>query len=382
MPNLPTAPTAAKPSTATTPKEVRAVWVSYLEFLTLAKNQTCASFTNNIGGVFSRAADYGLNTIMVQVRPFGDALYRSEYFPWSYVLTGEEGVDPGYDPLAVMVEQAQKYGLRIEAWINPYRIRTSSARAIGDANPAKGYLVSGSDAVIQYKGGTYYNPASTTARNLITAGAVEIVKNYDIDAIHFDDYFYPTTDAAFDAADYKAYQNSGGRLALSDWRRDNVNTLVKQVHMAIRSADSGVQFGISPQARMDVNYNAQYADVKTWVSNGWVDYICPQIYFGFEHSTVPYSQALATWSEMTRGTGVGLYIGLAAYKCGVADGGAGNAKNEWIDSDDLLEKMVAEARKESTYAGFALYRYDSIFAPVAAVSGHITQERENLASIL
>ncbi|MEG2203750.1 MAG: family 10 glycosylhydrolase, partial [Oscillospiraceae bacterium] len=317
-------------------------------------------------------------------RPFGDALYASDIFPWSYVLTGEEGNDPGYDPLAIMVQKAQEHGLRIEAWINPYRVRAKgSPKAICAENPVNAYLKSGSNAVIRYDGGTYYNPASQAARDLITEGVIEIIKNYAVDGIHFDDYFYPTTDAAFDASDYRAYRSSGGSMALADWRRENVNKLVRQVYAAVKQEKSSVLFGISPQARIDTNYNVQYADVGKWLSgSGYVDYICPQIYFGFEHDTAPYSTLLDSWNQMAKGSGVDLYVGLAVYKCGVADGGAGSAKNEWINTDAMLEHQVEEARGKSAYAGFVLYRYDSIFRPASAVQSCIARERANLESIL
>lgn len=367
-----------------TPDEVAAVWISYLEFLNLAKNQSKSAFTDNVDRVFQTSADYGLNTVFVQVRPFGDALYRSDYFPWSYVLTGEEGVDPGYDPLAVMCELADRHGLRIEAWINPYRIRAAgSPNAICADNRATKYLRDGSDAVIQFNGGVSYNPASKEARNLITLGVMEIVQNYDIDGIHFDDYFYPTTDPAFDSTFYAAYQNAGGTLSQGDWRRENVNALVRQVYVNIKNIDPGVIFGISPQARVDVNYGSQYADVEKWLSNtGYVDYICPQIYFGFEHETVPYNQTLDLWNRMAAKSGTDLYVGLAVYKSGVADNGAKSGSAEWQESTDMLQRMVREARRRSEYAGFVLYRYDSLFNPAGSVSGHIAVERSNLAAVI
>lgn len=364
--------------------EVRGIWISYLDFYSLAKDQNRSGFDANINSAFKAISGYGLNTVFVQVRPFGDAMYDSEIFPWSYVLTGHEGDNPGYDPLEIMVLTAKKYGLRIEAWINPYRVLAiGSNRELSSSNPAVQAIRQGKDTAISYNGGIFYNPASKTARSLITQGVVELVENYDIDGIHFDDYFYPTTDMAFDAVYYRDYCSAGGSLSQADWRRENVNALVRQVYAAVKNANSSVLFGISPQARMDNNYNGQFADVEKWLSNsGYVDYICPQIYYGFDNDSAPYSSTLSLWNKMCRGSGVALYVGLAVYKCGVSDKWAGSGANEWINSTTIMRDMVDEAREASSYEGFLLYRYDSLFNPDSAVSSHISKERANLKSVL
>jgi uncharacterized lipoprotein YddW (UPF0748 family) len=373
---------APAPSPSAQGEETRAVWISYLEFLNLAQNKTKAEFTANMRLVFSTAASYGLNAVVVHVRPFGDALYDSELFPWSYVLTGTEGQDPGYDPLAIMVQEAHQQGLFFEAWINPYRIRAgSSDKALSRGTPARDCI--GTDRVIAYNGGYYYNPADAQARRLIIDGVLEIMENYAVDGIHFDDYFYPTTDAAFDAEDYQTYKASGGSMSLADWRRHNVDILIWDVYHAIKSADSSVLFGISPQANMNNNYNAQFIDVEKWVNDGgYVDYLCPQVYFGFDNGSLPYADTVKAWSDLVRGSDVDLLIGLAAYKCGAADSYAGAGKAEWENNTDLLQRMVVYARKQSAYAGFTLYRYESLFSPAAAVASHVAAERANLQSIL
>lgn len=360
--------------------EVRGIWISYLDFYSLAKGQSKSSFVSNINDAFETIADYGLNTVFVQVRPFGDAMYDSDIFPWSYVLTGVEGSNPGYDPLAIMVSSAKQYGLRIEAWINPYRVLAiGSSRELSSANPAVQALNQGKDTAISYNGGIFYNPASKKARALITQGVVELIENYDIDGIHFDDYFYPTTDTAFDGTYYREYCAAGGSLSQADWRRENVNVLIRQVYAAVKATDASVLFGISPQARMDNNYNGQFADVEKWLSSsGYVDYICPQIYYGFDNDSVPYSSTLTLWNQMARGSHVSLYVGLAVYKCGVSDKWAGSGASEWINCTTMLRDMVDEAREQSTYEGFLLYRYDSLFNPESAVKSHIAKERANL----
>ena len=193
------------------PQEMKAVWLSYLDLkpMLLDKNDKSvgkAQFTKNIQKAFDNIQQLGLNTVIAQVRPFSDALYESELFPWSYLATGEEGADPGFDPLAIMVEQAHQRGLQLHAWVNPYRVRTSATnKQLSSKNPAVKLLKSG-DA-IRYNGAVTYDPASKKAQQLIVDGVREIVEKYDVDGIHFDDYFYPTTDAGFDSASYQAYKN-------------------------------------------------------------------------------------------------------------------------------------------------------------------------------
>jgi len=365
------------------PDEIRAVWISYLDFASLLENQSRSSFESNMNSAFRRIYNMGLNTVYVQVRPFGDALYESDIFPYSHVMTGTEGEGLGYDPLEIMVDLAHDYGLRIEAWINPYRVRAiGSSEPVTSSNPAIKSVRSGNGMAIQYDGGLFYNPASEKARELITDGVVEIIKNYAVDGIHFDDYFYPTTDKVFDKSYYNSYLSSGGSLSQADWRRDNVNKLIKMVYNAVKQADSSVTFGISPQARDDINYDGQFADTEKWLQNGWVDYICPQIYYGFDNDTAPYEQTLDYWHKLAKKYDTDLLVGLAVYKCGTVDSWAGGGKNEWVNRTDIISRMVEEARDRSSYGGFALYRYDSLFNPAAAQSGYIAKEKANLEDIL
>lgn len=383
LPKAQTVSTSKKSSTEQVEyDEVKAIWISYLDFATILKGKTEAQFTKNISQAFDNVKDLGLNTVLVQVRPYGDALYPSEYFPWSYIVTGTEGKAPTFDPLAIMVEEAKERDLIIEAWINPYRVRTSDKKeAISNDNPVKKMLKSG-DA-ISYKGGTYYNPASEEARKLIVNGVTEIIENYDVDGIHFDDYFYPTTDTAFDADDYAAYKKAGGKMSLGDWRRENVNILVRDVYAAIQKVDDSVLFGISPQGNMDNNYNQQFIDVALWLSEpGYLDYICPQIYFGFDNAICPYKETVEAWNKLVKLDDISLYVGLAPFKVGKVDTWAGAGKQEWVNNSDLMAKMVSSAREQSSYNGFVLFRYDSVFHPDSGVKKQVNQEIANLKDVL
>lgn len=352
--------------------EVRAIWLSYLDLGPMLKNRSESAFTSSIRAAFDKISDMGLNTVYAQVRPFGDAIYYSDYFPSSYLFTGTEGKigSQPYDALAIMVREAHSRGLRIEAWLNPYRVCTSTKNLSSD-NPAQKMLETG-DA-LRYDGGIYYNPGSEAARELIVNGVREIVENYDVDGIHFDDYFYPpNASSSFDA---ETYQNSGTSMSLGNWRREQVNILVRQVYKAV---GTDKVFGISPAGNNENNYSALYCDVEEWLTNpGYVDYICPQVYFGFNNTAKPYKSTVQEFSNMISQSGVKLYVGLAAYKIG--DGQYGS---EWSGNTDIMARQVAYARTVSHYGGFALYRYDSLFNPASGVAGAVKEEISNLTDIL
>ncbi|HQQ89214.1 MAG TPA: family 10 glycosylhydrolase [Oscillospiraceae bacterium] len=372
-----------KKSSVSSSDEVRAVWISYLELYNMLCGKTKSQFRSSIGTAFDNATELGLNTVFVHVRSHSDAFYDSDLFPWSVYCTGTEGKDPGFDPLEIMVEEAHDRGLSIEAWINPYRIKgTADTSKICKSSPAYDWL--DTDKVVILSGsGIYYNPADEDVIDLIVEGVEEIVQNYDVDGIHFDDYFYPTTDKSFDEDYYDDYLDDGGTMSLSAWRRDNVNRMIKRVYKAIKSINSGCQFGISPAGNMDNNYNTLYCDVYTWVENkGYVDYICPQIYFGFEHGSAPYLEVLETFDEMISVSSVRLISGLAAYKIGVKDTYAGDGAKEWIQNSDILARQVDAARDASHYGGFALYTYSSLFTPSSDVESGVEEECGNLEDIL
>ncbi len=337
-------------------------------------------------------ADIGVNTVYLHVRPFGDAVYETDLAPWSHVLYKNdkmvEGVDPGYDLLEIMAEEARRYGMRVEAWINPFRIRASgSTIGLSSSNPAWDYINAGSRTVIQYDGGIYYNPAKSESADILSEIVIELLENYDIDGIHFDDYFYPTTDKAFDSVEYNAYLNSGGSLPLEDWRRDNVSKFVSEIYDAVKSVDDRLTFGISPAGNIEYNYGYQYVDAEMWCQNdGYIDYIMPQVYFGFHNAAQPFAENVAEWNSYTYGSDTKLIVGLAAYKIGLADGGGGSqgtvGRHEWENNVDLLERMVYESRDQSGYAGIALYRYDSLFNPVNSVAWYVSEELDNLENAI
>ena len=249
----------AEPNAALPAGEWRAVWVSYLEWAGMDFSSEEA-FRAGAAALMDNCLSIGLNTVIVQVRPFGDALYRSRLFPWSHVCTGEQGKDPGFDPLDVLITEAHSRGLSLEAWVNPYRLRSSAKMpaVLAESSLANTHP----EWVCAVGEGLYLNPALPEAADYVVQGVAELVQNYAVDGIHFDDYFYPTTDPALDAAQFA----SSGAGNLDEWRRQNVTALVKAAHDAVKAADATLRFGVSPQGNPDNDLSEQYSDVRAWLT--------------------------------------------------------------------------------------------------------------------
>lgn len=344
------APTATAEPTAAAP--YRAVWVSYLEWQQVDFS-TPETFSGDIAVILDNIRNLGATVVLAQVRPFGDALYPSSYYPFSHLCTGQQGRDPGYDPLALLVQAAHDRGLALEAWVNPYRIQAGLTPALCDASPAKLHP----DWVKYTDTGAYLDPANTAVRQYIADAVGELCANYDVDGIHFDDYFYPTTDPAFDAADYAA---SGTALAQDDWRRENVNALVELCHATARRY--GVRFGVAPVGDPEQNYALQYSDAARWLRQGTVDYLMPQLYWGQEYvkdgdTSHSLARLAGAWAALPRAAGVRLYAGLGAYRIGAGDGS--DAGSEWVSGRALADQLNLLDRLGVQGAG--LYRYASLF---------------------
>ncbi len=281
---------------------------------------------------FDMAVAQNHNAVVLQVRPTADAFWPSSVEPWSKYLTGTQGVDPGYDPLAFAVAEAHQRNLELHAWFNPYRITmnlTSDVAGLSPTHPAKVHP----DWTIAYGGKLYYNPGVPEARAFVESAIMDAVTKYDIDAVHFDDYFYPypVSGQTFDdSAQYAAY---GGGMSLADWRRDNINKLITELGTQIKAAKPWVKFGVSPfavwmnqandprgsatQAGAQT-YSDLYADTRRWAQEGWIDYIAPQIYWAESLAVADYNVLVDWWSDVVRGHDVQLYIGQATYKIGTS----------------------------------------------------------------
>lgn len=352
--------------------EMRAMWISYLEYMEMPKDE--AGFKDAVDEMFDRCVDLGMNAVIVHVRSHSDAMYPSDYYPWSIFASGTQGVDPGYDPLDYMVTAAHKRGLEFHAWLNPYRVTGYGTywNQTCANNPVRVWLSDNDPSndrwALLHKGEYYLNPSIPQVRQMVVDGIKEIAENYDVDGIHFDDYFYPSlndNDAAqcFDKPEYEA---SGSRLSIADWRRNNVNLLVGDVYHAVKAIDSNIEFGISPAGNVDNlrRNDAYFADIDTWLSkSGYLDYIMPQLYWGFDRrdssgNVAPYAfeNNLDTWIRLASKGDVKLYIGLnmANAGCNISDN---NAVSEWLTHDDIIARQVTTARTTGKVGGFAFFRY-------------------------
>lgn len=337
--------------------EMRGVWVaSVLNIDYPAKPTVSADVLRTEAlNILDRAQSLGLNAVFLQVRPTADALYASQYFPWSKYLTGTQGLAPtgGFDPLAFWVEEAHKRGIQLHAWVNPYRITKKTAaepvqelKQLAPSHPARLHP----EWTVKYTDGNFYfNPGIPEVRQLVIDSSVELVTRYGVDGVHFDDYFYPGKDFP-DAATYAQYGK--GYSSIDDWRRDNVNKLVRDLQKAVHAASPTARFGISPfgiwansssnpqgsDTRGQQSYYDHYADSLAWVKAGTVDYIAPQLYWNIGYTIADYSKLLTWWRNAVSGTGVDLYIGHGAYRAGNSD-----ATSAWYGTAEIERQMAMNA---------------------------------------
>ncbi|MFF8907414.1 glycoside hydrolase family 10 protein [Streptomyces olivaceoviridis] len=299
-----------------------------------------------------RAVRDRLNTVILQVRPTADALWPSPYEPWSEYLTGTQGRHPGWDPLGTAVREAHARGLELHAWFNPYRIaqHTDPGR-LAASHPARRHP----DWVVSYDGRLYYNPGLPEVRAFVRQAILDAVARYPVDAVHFDDYFYPYPADGETFDDDDAYDRHGGAFSSrAAWRRDNIDTLVREMAAGIKRVRPGTRFGVSPfgvwrnastdprgsdtQAGVET-YDDLYADTRAWVRNHWIDYIVPQLYWHIGYSAADYARLLAWWAQVAKGTRTQLYIGEALYRAGAA-----GESSAWRDPVELSRHLTLAAR--------------------------------------
>lgn len=352
--------------------EVKGIWISYLELAGLPSGSE-SEFRNAISKVYDNCVDLGVNTVFVHVRSHSDAYYTSAYYPRTKYLGGS------YDPLNVMIEEAHSRNLSFQAWINPLR-----GCAVSDINRESGYPIynwaGGGTKLVEVNGFYYLNPAYDDVIELIANGAAEIAANYDVDGVHIDDYFYPTTDESFD---YQAYRASS-YTSLSDFRFANCDKLVSKMYSAVKSANNNALFGVSPQGNFQNNYYYMYADVEKWCTQkGYLDYIMPQVYFGFKNSAQPFADVVKKWDGIASKGRIPLIVGLACSKLGSEDvwGGA-DGKYEWVEDKTILARQFLESRESKSYGGICLYSYKSLFNPDIDIKSQVNEEVSALKAAL
>ncbi|GAA4914761.1 hypothetical protein GCM10023334_015020 [Nonomuraea thailandensis] len=385
--NPPASASAACTVDPATPKrQLRAMWISSVANIDWPSRTglSVSAQQAEFRAWLDLAVSKRMNAVVVQVRPTADAFWPSPYEPWSQWLTGTQGGNPGYDPLAFMVNEAHARNLEFHAWFNPYRIANHDdpSRLVA-THPARQHP----DWRFAYGGKLYYNPGIPEVRDFIEDAIMDAVSRYDVDGVHLDDYFYPYPVSGQNIPDAATFDRYGGSFAdVGDWRRNNVNLLVRELDQRIHAAKPHVSFGISPfgiwrNAGTDPlgsrtsglqSYDAIYADSRQWVKQGWVDYLAPQIYWHIGFSTAAYEVLTAWWSEQVRGTGVQLVIGQAAYRAG-----ASGQEAAWQDPAELSDHLH-DNRQHPEVSGDIYFsakdvRADRIGAFTRVVNAHYTR---------
>ncbi|GAU66161.1 hypothetical protein SSP35_02_05300 [Streptomyces sp. NBRC 110611] len=361
------------PSGGVARREMRGVWLATVGNLDWPSRTTLtpAEQQRELRAHFDTFVRCRLNTVFFQVRPTADALWPSPYEPWTHVLTGRQGRDPGWDPLGFAVREAHRRGLELHAWFNPYRVaHHTDPERLAPHHPARRHP----EWVVPYGGKLYYNPGLPEVRRFVQDAMLDAVKRYPVDGVHFDDYFYPYPIAGKHFDDDDAYAAHGGGFEDRDaWRRENTDRLVYEMARRLgrvarsgrgaqgdgrggpgdgrseRAAGRRVRFGVSPFAvwrnqsadprgsrtRAGVQtYDDLYADTRRWVREGWLDYIVPQVYWPLGTKAADYAELVPWWSRTAEGTGVDLYIGEALYK----QGSSGPAA--WHDPGELSRHLT------------------------------------------
>ncbi|MDD6021310.1 MAG: glycoside hydrolase family 10 protein [Acutalibacteraceae bacterium] len=360
---------AAVPSAGT--GEFRAMWIAAYELAPDSAASSRKKYKKKTDAMMKNLLTLGVTDVFAQVRANCDSIYPSEYFkPHSGF---QKNGMLAFDALKILVSSAHEHGIRLHAWINPYRI--SAENGVSDDDPIFRF-VKKSD-IYQSSGKAYLKPVSERAKRLVLKGVREIL-SYDVDGIHIDDYFYPTGDEKIDSAEYEEYKSGGGALSLSDWRRAHVSSLVSSIYSLVKSSGQSRIFSISPGGDIDKNQNYLYADVKLWCSTpGYADLIIPQIYFGFQNEHLPFRKCLDDWEKIVTCDSVSLAVGLAAYKSDKSDEYAGTGEHEWEREHDIIKREVEYLRTKKCI-GFSLFSYHHIFSD----NNLINTEIQNLKSVL
>lgn len=362
-------------------REFRGVWIATVDNINWPskKGLPVEEQKKEYIKILDEIKSLNMNAIVMQVRPTADRFYsKPTKEPWSEYITGVSGKNPGYDPLAFFIEEAHKRNIEFHAWFNPYRITLKKGAPIPEGHIAR----KNPSWVIKYDGRYYYDPGNPAAREFTESVIVDVVKNYNIDGVHMDDYFYPypvlgKNRKIVPFPDSKSYKKYGKGLSLEDWRRENTSAFVKELSKKIKKAKPYVKFGISPfgvwrnndkdptgsKTRAGAeNYDSLYADTRVWIKNNWIDYIVPQIYWDFNLKVAPYGTLVDWWINEVKGSKVNLYVGHAAYKLG--------GTKAWRNENELINQIKYN-RKSGKVQGSIFFGYDKIDKNVMNIQNNL-----------
>lgn len=316
-------------------QNMKGVWISYLEYNRHLKGKNQSDYEKQVEILLDDLVARGLNTVVVQVRSHGDAYYASSLYPWSKYVTGIADKDPGYDPFAIFLEKAHARSLSVHAWINPYRLSEDTQMQ----SLSERYLIRqwyGQKEYMAQKDGCWYlNPGNEQVQQLILQGVTELAEGYPIDGIQIDDYFYTIPPETFGQSEKEA--------------QGYTTQLVQGIYQCIKMVNEQLLFGVSPGGNylaVPKSDTTQYTDLITWCgTEGYLDYVVPQIYWAFDDATTPFEEILAKWEKLLKPGHVTLYIGLAAYK--------------FADSN-ILQQQVACVETSDVAEGYCYFRYDNL----------------------
>ncbi len=363
---------------------INGIWVSQFDMHPIYrdgnKQRDINDYKEKVQVMINNLTRDGFNTIYLQVRPNGDSMYESAFYPMSKYISGKYGGEIQYDAIEIFLDMAKEADISVHAWINPYRLcYNQELLNYGDGIFYQWYKEGiGKRIELGDDGLLYLDPAYKEATELIVNGAEEILEKYDFDGIHLDDYFYPTEFEFKDEAEFliSGYSDKG------DFRRANINRTVKALYNACH--DHEKIFGVSPAGNIYSLSEGWYVDIYEWCSNdGFVDYIMPQLYFGFLNENCPFDKVLKDWENAVTNENIKLYVGLSAAKCvlgseGIEDTYAGeNGKFEWRDNNDILKKSLLEIYASEKAEGFCIFTYSSFYNSVTGKDNYLIQEEKD-----
>lgn len=371
--------------------EMNAIWVSQFDMQPIYRDgntqRSESDYREKVGAMIENLVRDGFDTVFLQLRPNGDSMYKSAFYPTSKYIAGKYGGDIDYDVVSIYLDEAKEAGISVHAWINPYRLCSESELRSYGKGVLFEWLTEGIGKRIDRgdDGLLYLDPSYPEATELIVNGAREILQKYGFDGIHIDDYFYPTE---FELDDEREFLSSG-YFDKGDFRRANVDRTVTALYDVTHSFDGKV-FGVSPAGNIYSLADGWYVDIYKWLKvDGFLDYIMPQLYFGFDNATCPFENILNDWLNAVKNENIKIYIGLSAAKCalgsmGQADIYAGEkGKYEWRDNKDILARSLS-AINDIGADGVCIFAYSSFYDPITAKGNVLTDEERkayiNIAS--
>src|SRR5699024_8707441 len=350
-------------------KEMRAVWMATVWGLDWPQGEYNKALQREMYiSYLEKFKELNINAVFFQVKGMGDAYYNSSYEPWSEYITGTRGKDPGYDILQFLIEEAHARDIEFHAWMNPYRIatRANSSTTFPDLHSSVD-----PDWVKNYEGIQIYNPAIPEVRQRLKDIVKEMIENFDVDGIHFDDYFYPAGENLDDQDDYEKYGSEYN--SIEDFRRANIDKAIKGVYDVIVQTKPEVVFSIGPTSNEEYNYNTLFADVEKWAKEGWVDVIIPQLYQAISTGTNDFQARLNYWSRYKYEAD--LMVGHGYYKFGDPEMSAA------FQSAKELEKQFKLTKRNDNVVGNALYSAQYIILNKVGVTDKLAEIYSNPAVI-